>query len=585
MKKDSECPMSKYLKYRSNTLETPLLHFIIEPCLRSPIISAFFASFYSFRWHIAYPLQTRIPLPKLFLKVPIIKKLVFVTIGELFLILPFVLGTLVGVYSAFVQPSVEGSGAIAGIPIAAAFLTASRSNSVFGFLTGIPFERMLFYHILAGMLSVVLGAFHLYVAFVHPDSDSGDGIFGLGGSRDRELESSDSQFAINGLNPDFMKFSFDGDTNTSGTVLLLLLIGIFLTSMPRRFFFQLFYYLHVCLAIVVVVFSAKHEVGLVVVVAGWWVVDIFTRLIIMAGCRYPKKANMRNLPADVIELSFPKPSSFDYNAGQYIFIIIPKLSLFEAHPFSISSSPHMDMVTVHIRVLGNWTRSLRKIVDSHDEIDILMEGPYGSIAVDIFEGRYKMALLVSGGIGITPMQSICNTLIYQHNVLNKLWKKVWFVWTVREYEVFDAMNDNNNGNLPTAMKTSNQDMEHALDGEVFPARRLSNSSFTPSLITELGVSSKYLEETNSDTFLITDYYLSKKSKDSTAANNDLLTMGRPDIPKIFEKMKKLALEAGEKRVAVCVCGPHRLVEACQIASLIYSDCGVSFDFHSEKFDF
>merc|ERR1719203_1254184 len=116
MKKDSECPMSKYLKYRSNTLETPLLHFIIEPCLRSPIISAFFASFYSFRWHIAYPLQTRIPLPKLFLKVPIIKKLVFVTIGELFLILPFVLGTFVGVYSAFVQPSVEGSGAIAGIP-------------------------------------------------------------------------------------------------------------------------------------------------------------------------------------------------------------------------------------------------------------------------------------------------------------------------------------------------------------------------------------------------------------------------------------------------------------------------------------
>ena len=50
--------------------------------------------------------------------------------------------------------------------------------------------------------------------------------------------------------------------------------------------------------------------------------------------------------------------NFRYKAGQYVFVNIPSLSLFQWHPFSLSSSPYQDTVMVHIRVLGNWTKAL-----------------------------------------------------------------------------------------------------------------------------------------------------------------------------------------------------------------------------------
>ena len=46
-------------------------------------------------------------------------------------------------------------------------------------------------------------------------------------------------------------------------------------------------------------------------------------------------------------------------------------------------------------------------------LKVWVEGPHGKPQVDIWGDRYRMVLLVSGGIGITPMQSICNTLLKQ----------------------------------------------------------------------------------------------------------------------------------------------------------------------------
>lgn len=44
-------------------------------------------------------------------------------------------------------------------------------------------------------------------------------------------------------------------------------------------------------------------------------------------------------------------------------------------------------------------------------IKFFFEGPYGSPSVHIFSDQYKMFLLIAGGIGITPMQSLVNTLV------------------------------------------------------------------------------------------------------------------------------------------------------------------------------
>ena len=161
---------------------------------------------------------------------------------------------------------------------------------------------------------------------------------------------------------------------------------------------------------------------------------------------YPHTATVTRLPANVIKVSFPKTSAagktFNYSGGQYIFIMIPQLSVFEWHPFSISSAPYQDTVSVHIRVLGDWTQRLHDLAASESkEMKVYIEGPVGAPSLDLDSDRYKCVFLLSGGIGITPMQSICNELMHAHEVDGKELKKVCFVWAVRDRELAQGMKE------------------------------------------------------------------------------------------------------------------------------------------------
>lgn len=590
MDADLEAIPQKKVLHNDKLLETPLFHFILDPFMRTmPSLRKHVSSFFSVRTLIiGYPLQTRLPLPGFISDVPFVKHLTFVTVGEVLLVIPFIVMLLAGISSTFIDPDVEGSGSVAAIPTYVAFLTASKSNSAFSFFLGIPFERMLSFHILSGYISVILGCFHFYVAYAFPDADSGDGE-----SKDRRLDSNDSIYALTAQSPDLIKFAVDGNTNLSGTISILIMSAMLIFSLPRKFIFQAFYYFHIAGAIIIIVYLLIHDVGLIAVVGSWWAVDVFARIVIMAGCRYPKKARVRNLPGNLVELTIPKTSNFNYNAGQYVFLAVPGLSSFEWHPFSISSSPHMETVTITIRVLGNWTRRLRNLVEKKGEHDIgiLLEGPYGSLSVDLFQGRYKMALLVSGGIGITPMQSVCNMLAYQNSIENS-WKKVWFIWTVREYAIIEAMSESKSGNLPRGNFLSLVDNKED--------RRKTKKVAVPSFSVDIGTSDNFsainstnLEHvhsidqvcSNQDSFLSTTFYLSNKRNMPSSDKKPFVNAGRPDIPSIFREMKKAAVEAREGRIAVCVCGPAKLVEACKIASVKQSCREVIFDIHSEKFDF
>jgi predicted ferric reductase len=403
-------------------LEFPPIYFLLK---KFPLLLQGFEVLYRIRWQLTYPLQKRIPLQcKIFHKVHISS----VTYGEVLWILPFIAILFSGILTSFIHPNVFLSGHMARLPLAIAIVTASR-NSIVTFLFGFPFERCIFYHKLAARLAFINGIFHTFVCYVNPFPGA---IHGL-----------PSEHTFQGESPNFFLFAFDGRINIAGSCIFLLMFGIIITSLPivRRRLFEVFQFLHVLFVLGMVCCAFFHSGGFVVILASIsYGGDLLIRKVLMAYMLYPHKAYLRKLTESVLEISFPKTKSVNYNPGQYLIIAVPNISLLQWHPFSISSSPHQDMVTLNIRVCGNWTRELEKLAEENDCIDILCEGPYGSLGVDLIsKDRYKIVIFLSGGIGVTPMQSICHQLMYEHTMGKREVKRIWFLWTARDPDMLENM--------------------------------------------------------------------------------------------------------------------------------------------------
>ncbi|HJH32238.1 MAG TPA: xylene monooxygenase [Methanosarcinaceae archaeon] len=106
---------------------------------------------------------------------------------------------------------------------------------------------------------------------------------------------------------------------------------------------------------------------------------------------------------NVKSFRFSRPAGFDYKAGQYIFVTLTVSGEIVRKPLTISSSPtENDHLEITKKLTGHdFSNTLDAMVVS-DVMDI--DGPYGNLT---FGGEYSNIALLSGGIGITPMISIC----------------------------------------------------------------------------------------------------------------------------------------------------------------------------------
>jgi predicted ferric reductase len=329
---------------------------------------------YAHRWRLSYPLQRKVTFSQTLLQLG-----VHLTWGELLLLVPFFAALVAGILYTAVYPSVKVTGKVARFTLIAAFVLAQR-NSLVTLLVGMPVDRAIFYHKLAGRLGGVTGLLHTLAFFVDP--------------KFRRIHQDDP-----------LGGAFTGQVNASGSMLMLTILGIILSSLPpvRRRLFEAFYFLHLIFVAGLVVGTFFHTGKLVPILALLtWGVDLFVRKALMAWSRNPKKATLKILSDSVVQVSFPKTEAFAYNPGQYVYLSIPEISYLQWHPFSISSSPYQQVVTLHIRKAGNWTSALFQLASKKTEVDMLLEGPYGTLAVDIMGDRkYKSVMLISGGIGST----------------------------------------------------------------------------------------------------------------------------------------------------------------------------------------
>ncbi|KAH6761024.1 respiratory burst oxidase protein F [Perilla frutescens var. frutescens] len=179
-------------------------------------------------------------------------------------------------------------------------------------------------------------------------------------------------------------------------------------------------------------------------------------------------------PGNVLTLQMSKPPQFRYKSGQYMFVQCPAVSPFEWHPFSITSAPDDDFLSIHIRQLGDWTHELKRVFAEACELPVsgksgllradentkksmpklLIDGPYGAPAQDY--RNYDVLLLVGLGIGATPFISILKDL------LNNIVKMEEQAGVIEMHNYLTSVYEE--GDARSALITMVQALNHAKNG-------------------------------------------------------------------------------------------------------------------------
>lgn len=88
---------------------------------------------------------------------------------------------------------------------------------------------------------------------------------------------------------------------------------------------------------------------------------------------------------DITYIEFKRPANFDYQSGQWVRIACLTHGSNEYHPFTLTSAPHEDTLSLHIRALGPWTWNIRQEFDPENHRD----GSYPPVSVSTLNSFWE----------------------------------------------------------------------------------------------------------------------------------------------------------------------------------------------------
>lgn len=280
-------------------------------------------------------------------------------------------------------------------------------------------------------------------------------------------------------------------------------------------------------------------------------------------------------PSNVCEIQIKKEHT-KTRAGQYIFFCCPEVSIWQYHPFTLTSAPEEDYISIHMRVVGDFTRSVAKALGcefdkkgdnskvvgvngDNPEVDpalrrvlprVYIDGPFGSASEDVF--KYEISVLVGAGIGVTPFASILKSIWYRMNYPKSKTRlsKVYFFWICRDFGSFEWFRS-----LLLAIEA--QDVDGRIEIHTYLTAKIKADDATNIMI----------NDANAD-------------KDTITGLRSPTNFGRPNWDMIFRGIRKLHTPA---EAGVFFCGPKGLGSALHIFCNKYSEPGFSYVWGKENF--
>eukprot|EP01135_Chromosphaera_perkinsii_P010067 Nk52_evm3s2010 gene=Nk52_evmTU3s2010 len=226
-------------------------------------------------------------------------------------------------------------------------------------------------------------------------------------------------------------FLFASYPGATGHALLFIMIIMYIPAVWRQKHFNMFYYTHfLFIAYIAILMAHGQDNWLQKPLAPYFMIlPILVQIIeyvykFLDVTRSTKVHSFQLFPGDILKLVIRRPMSsqanaspFRYKPGQYIFINVPSISKFEWHPFTLTSSPAEDTLSMHIKATGDWTKKLvttfRDLEEHMNTLEdpestlhpvVNIHGPYGAPAQEVTQ--YSKVVLIGAGIGLTPMAGI-----------------------------------------------------------------------------------------------------------------------------------------------------------------------------------
>jgi predicted ferric reductase len=282
---------------------------------------------------------------------------------------------------------------------------------------------------------------------------------------------------------------------------------------------------------------------------------------------------------DLTILTLRAPKMAAPSPGGYVLVQCPQVSIGQWHPFSVYDyTPDTHQFKVAVKsVPSGWTECL--LVSLRDksiaDISVNVLGPYGHLPLTLKDGRvYTHVVLVSGGIGITPILSIAQSLLHMHpsSAKSRMPNTKVTIIAVSKTASFFATFSSQIGQLKAV----------GFDVQLFATQSVTMKAPTSVASSRPIITSKKVVPVVAPAPVNTGDEGGLAVKMTNQYLPSGVTAGRPHIPTLLGEVTKGQTE--NVRVAVVSCGPEALSASVrQSCGALRSD-SCSVDLHVEAFN-
>ncbi|KAI9786405.1 MAG: hypothetical protein M1839_006865 [Geoglossum umbratile] len=313
----------------------------------------------------------------------------------------------------------------------------SMKANLVSMVTGLGHERLNVLHRWGGYICLFLSLVHTVPFYIQPVWDQGG-------------------WAV------FQKyFTGKGPIYGTGIASLVPLLWLCIASLPvfRKRMYEFFVALHAPVAVfyLAMLFWHCHNY-----LTSWhylfatlsiWILSLFARLFKLNWTNpwrmswlIGDEAAITILPENALKITIPTQTK--WRPGQYVYLRMPGISIFENHPFTVTSlcsedfpseygEDYRDMILV-FRPFGGFTKKVLKAAIAkgpYKTYRAFLDGPYGGMKRQM--ESFDTVVLVAGGSGVTALVSQLLDLVKRMRDGKAITKTVHVLWAIKRLEAVD----------------------------------------------------------------------------------------------------------------------------------------------------